>query len=118
MIPSVNNLLLTEINEEDMPSKNYRMISESVRGTVDTERYVYPIYSWNYGIELVDLFGESVTYACPEITRRIEEALLQDERINSVDQFEFDTSKKHEVVCTFSVHTIFGDFQMEKEVSV
>ena len=36
MIPSVNNLLLTEINEEDMPSKNYRMISESVRGTVDT----------------------------------------------------------------------------------
>lgn len=66
----------------------------------------------------MDLFGESVTYACPEITRRIEEALLQDERINSVDQFEFDTSKKHEVVCTFSVHTIFGDFQMEKEVSV
>lgn len=132
MIPSVNNLLLTEINEEDMPSKNYQMISESVRGTVDTieamkqvvykilctERYVYPIYSWNYGIELVDLFGESVTYACPEITRRIEEALLQDERINSVDQFEFDTSKKHEVVCTFSVHTIFGDFQMEKEVSI
>lgn len=103
-----------------------------IRGTVDTieamkqvvykilctERYVYPIYSWNYGIELVDLFGESVTYACPEITRRIEEALLQDERINSVDQFEFDTSKKHEVVCTFSVHTIFGDFQMEKEVSI
>ena len=31
MIPSVNNLLLTEINEEDMPSKNYRMISESVK---------------------------------------------------------------------------------------
>lgn len=133
MIPSTNQRLLTEMELEEQPSRNYYMnLKDSICGTVDnldamrqvvykilnTERYQYLIYSWNYGVEFLDLFGEPVTYVCPEIKRRIEEALMQDGRIRSVDGFEFDTSKKHEVVCTFCVHTIFGDIQTGKEVGI
>lgn len=133
MIPSVNNLLTTDLEVETQPSKNYKMHIQDniINGTCDqlnamvqviykilnTERYIYPIYSWNYGIELRDLFGEPVSYVCAELERRITEALTQDDRIESVSDFEFNTDKKHEVVCTFVVHTIFGDVKTEKGVT-
>ena len=133
MLPSVNNLLTTELIVETEPSKNYRMKFEqnSISGYVDeleamkqvvykilnTERYEYEIYSWNYGIELKDLIGEPVSYVVSELERRISEALLQDDRIESVDSFEYDYSKKGVVLVTFQVHTLFGNFDEEKVVN-
>lgn len=133
MIPSVSNLMITNLEVETQPSKNYKMhiydniINSTCNGLeamkqviykiINTERYKYPIYSWNYGIELSDLIGEPVSYVCAEIERRITEALTQDDRINDVSDFEFDISKKHEVVCTFVVHTIFGDMESQKGVT-
>lgn len=133
MIPSVNHLLKTDLEVVTQPSKNYRMHIERnvINGTckdqdamlqviykiLNTERYLYPIYSWNYGIELRDLFGEPMSYVCAELERRISEALLQDDRVKSVQEFEFDISKRHQVVCAFVVHTIFGDVKAEKEVT-
>ena len=76
------------------------------------------MYSWNYGIELLDLFGEPVTYVCPELERRITEALLVDTRIRSVTDFEHDLSTKGVVHTSFTVHTIYGDVKAEKEVNV
>lgn len=132
MIPSTNAVLLSEIEIEEMPSKDYRLHTDTIHGTVNnleamkqvvykilsTERYLYPIYSWDYGVELADLYGEPVTFVCPELQRRIEEALLHDSRITGVDNFEFDTSKRHEIVCTFTVHTDFGKIDTERAVSV
>lgn len=133
MIPAVHDLLTTKIQLTTQPSKNYKMYIEKnlVRGVCDgqeamlqviykilnTERYLYPIYSWNYGIELRDLFGEPVSYVCAELKRRITEALTQDDRVENVTDFEFDTKKRHEVVCAFVAHTIFGDLKVEKEVT-
>lgn len=133
MIPSINNILTTEIEIEDEPSLNYKMHLERnvIQGTVDeleamqqvifkilnTERYQYIIYSWDYGIELMDLYGEPYTYVCPELERRIEEALEQDDRILSVDNFEFSIPKKNEILVTFTVHTVFGDIEAERVVN-
>ena len=133
MIPGVNDLLTTDLVVETQPSKNYKMHiqNDAVSGTCDgldamvqviykilnTERYQYPIYSWNYGVEFSDLIGEPVSYVCAEIERRVTEALTQDDRIESVSDFEFNTDKKHEVVCTFIVHTIFGDVESESGVT-
>jgi phage baseplate assembly protein W len=85
---------------------------------LNTERYDYVIYSWNYGIELSDLFGKPVMYACPEIERRVKEALTQDDRIKSVDSFEFDTTKRGAVAVKFTAHTIFGDIREGTVVTV
>ena len=132
MIPNVVDI--SELEFETLPSKNYRMIIKGnvVNGTCDeleamkqvvfkilqTERYDTLIYSWNYGIELKDLFGEPISYVCPELERRIIEALIQDDRIESVDDFIFDTSNKRKILVTFTVHTIFGSFKQESEVTV
>ena len=133
MIPGNSNLLTTNLEVETQPSKNYKMYIQDgiISGTCDgleamkqviykilnTERYQHIIYSWNYGIELLDLYGEPVTYVCPELQRRITEALVQDDRIKSVDGFEYQTEKRT-VHMTFAVHTIFGDIQSEKVVNI
>ena len=133
MIPSTNTILSTDLEVVTQPSKNYKLHIENevINGHCDelkamhqviykilnTERYQYLIYSWNYGIELADLFGEPISYVCPEVKRRITEALIQDDRINSVDDFEFDTSERKTVKVKFTAHTIFGDIQEEKVVN-
>lgn len=133
MIPSGNNILTTSISVEEESSKNYKMFftEKIINGKVDeleamkqviykilnTERYQYIIYSWNYGIETSDLYGEPISYVCPEIERRITEALLQDDRIESIDSFEFDYSKKGILIVTFCVHTIYGDIEEERAVN-
>ena len=133
MIPSVSNLMIANLEVETQPSKNYKMHIQDdiISGTCDgleamkqiiykilnTERYRYPIYSWNYGVELSDLVGETVSYVCAEAERRITEALTQDDRIDEVSDFNFDINNKHEVVCTFIVHTIFGDVESQKGVT-
>lgn len=132
MLPQGLNIKAIEIKTR--PSLNYKMNldKETVNGLCDkqeamkqviykilnTERYKYLIYSWNYGIELEDLFGQPVKTVTGELEKRITEALTQDDRINSVDSFVFDTSKRHVVIVTFTAHTIFGDIKAEKEVTI
>lgn len=134
MIPSTTVLLEQNFKIEPQPTKTYRMNleQETVRGYTDgleamkqviykillTERYQYIMYSWNYGIELADLFGEPVSYVCPELERRIREALLWDDRIEDVTEFEFSLPKKGVVHVSFLVHTIFGEIPAQREVNV
>lgn len=133
MIPSTVGFLDQDLVIEQLPSKNYKMdlYGDSICGSCDglksiqqviykilnTERYKYIIYSWNYGIELYDLYGQPVSYVCSELQRRITEALTQDDRITSVDNFEFDTSEKRVVKTKFIVHTVLGDVLSEKVVN-
>ena len=134
MIPSMNRALTTDLTVETMPSKQHRMdldrnriigtcdsleaIKQTVFKILNTERYKYIIYSWNYGIELADLFGQPFRYVFPEIERRVKEALLQDDRITEVDSFEFNEPKRGVVAVNFTVRTIFGDIDEEMVVNI
>lgn len=133
MIPSTTAFLEQDFEITEQPTHTYKMNLESnlIRGYTDgqeamkqaiykilnTERYQYVIYSWNYGIKLLDLYGEPVSYVCPELERRITEALTWDDRIQTVDNFEFNISKKGEILVTFTAHTVFGDVVAEKVVN-
>lgn len=133
MIPSTSGFLPQEIEIKEQPSKTYFMERdvERIRGFVDnieamkqtifkilnTERYQYVIYSWNYGIETIDLYGKNTSYVMSELKRRISEALLWDSRIKSVDNFEFSVNG-NKIGCTFVVHTIFGDIDAERAVDI
>lgn len=133
MIPAVNQLLSNSLELVVQPGQTYQMDhkTKTINGIVDgleavkqtvymilnTERYQYIIYSWNYGVELTDLFGQPTSYVCPELERRITEALIQDDRIESVDSFEFVVSKG-KVTVSFVVHTNLGDILVEKAVMI
>ena len=133
MIPQ-NDGLTSDIQIVERPTKTYAMnlsddditdfvdnlkaMEQAVYKIIRTERYRYKIYSWNYGIELEDLFGMPVSYCIPEIERRIREALLQDTRIVEVINFDFDTPRKGVVFTKFTVVTIFGNVDADKEVQI
>ncbi len=133
MLPAVNDDLQKDFEIEEETSHTYKLnLDESIiAGFVDEleavkqaiylilniERYEYLIYSWNYGIELNDLYGQPIPFVLPELKRRITEALVQDSRILGVDNFSFEINKG-KVHATFSVHTIFGDVEAEKVVNL
>ena len=124
---------LMEFTLEEEPSYTYKLDIDKgrIKGMTDeadamlqavylilsVERYQCPIYSYNYGVELADLIGQPKDYVMSEAKRRITEALTQDDRIESVDGWAFETTKKS-VIVTFTVHTIFGDIETTKEVAV
>lgn len=92
---------------------------QAIYKIINTERYQYPIYSWDYGIELADLFGKPIPYVYAELQCRITEALMTDDRINSVTGFEFSNSGigGGDVLVKFNVDTIFGTISAQKEVT-
>ena len=128
-----DDINLMEFAIEEQPSYTYKLDIDKgrIRGMTDeadamlqavylilsVERYQYPIYSFNYGVELADLIGQPKDYVMSEAKRRITEALTQDDRIESVDGWAFETTKKS-VIVTFTVHTSFGDIETTKEVAV
>lgn len=134
MIPgNDNDDLIMNFEVESQPSRTYRLnindefiakhaddleaIKQAVYKILNTERYQYAIYSWNYGIELQDLFGMPLPYVYPELKRRITEALTWDDRIEAVTDFTF-SHKRGEIAATFMVHTTAGNFETERRVQV
>lgn len=132
---SDNGSSLNVATTETYPNKTYRMNIEqdSIAGTVtgdieaveqsvykilNTERYKHIIYSWRYGVELADLFGKPMPYVLPEIPRRIKEALVQDDRIKDVTDFDLSYKKDGSVLAKFKVVSIYGDIQAEKAVKI
>lgn len=122
-----------DLEEEIEPNKTYKMnfkdnivegfvddmdaVRQAIYKVLGTERYAYPIYSWDYGIELSDLYGEDTRYVCTELEDRIKEALTQDERITDVIDFTFNTEEKGIVKVAFTVETTEGDIEIESEVN-
>lgn len=135
MIPKIKTS--ADITVKEQPTKTYKMelykgdyilgfidnqkaMEQAIYKIIRTERYKYIIYSWNYGIELEDLFGMPVEYCVVELERRILEALLQDNRITAVHSFEFDTESERGTVLIkkFIAETIFGKIQIDNGLAV
>lgn len=135
MIPAKNSDLLEQDFEyESQPSKTYKLsienetisggyvdgleaLKQAIYKILNTERFDYIIYSWNYGIEVKELIGEHMSFVIPELERVIKEALLQDDRIEEVTDFEFLTNQNI-VTVKFKVISIDGVASIEKEVSI
>lgn len=131
MIPNVAIDVDLKVTEDKETGKTYKLSSDKIQGfanelealqqaiykVLSTEKYEYPIYSFSYGIELESLVGKDSTYVKIELKRRIRECLLQDERITSVDNFNFAVTADV-ILCTFDVKSIYGEITVTKEVNV
>lgn len=133
MIPKSYSVELDTLEISELPSKTYKLDMENNRlaGFTDeldaikqaiylilhTERYEYVIYSWDYGLEINDLYGKDIHYVISEVQRRITEALTQDSRITSVDNFNFERNR-NKLHVTFIAHTIYGDVSESTEVVI
>lgn len=129
-----NNILINNVETViEQPNRTYyldkekNIISgfcdglEAMKQTIycilNTERFEYLIYSWNYGIEIKHLIGENSAFVVPELERVIKEALLQDTRIIDVNNFSFETAK-NKIIVKFTVITTVGTIETERVVSI
>jgi len=131
MIPKSSINIELSLEESIETSRTYKITGNKIQGYTDglealkqaiykvlnTERYEYPIYSFNYGIELENLLGKDPVYVQIELKRRIRECLLRDDRITEVDNFKFEFNGD-QLKCTFDVHSIFGNLTISREVSI
>ena len=92
-------------------------LKQAIYKILSTEQYEYPVYSFRYGIAWKELIGEERSYVRAGMRRMIEEALLPDDRIREVDGFQFEFSGDT-CRCTFDVSSIYGELQIEKEMTV
>lgn len=131
MIPTGGSILNAPVEEQQQPSLTWKLDLENKRITqmidgleavkqtafviLETERFQYLIYSFDFGSELQGLIGKSPLFVQSEIRRLIKEALLQDDRITDVQNVSFQTTGDSMLV-EFTVVTIFGNFTMTKEV--
>ncbi|MNC10680.1 hypothetical protein D3C75_583470 [compost metagenome] len=134
MIPTGGQLTAASSGRTvEQPSKTWRLDTDTGRiaGKIDgleavkqavfkilqTERYEYLAYSFDYGVELRNLLGQSPAYAQSELRRRIAEALLQDSRIQNVRDFQFESAGDTMKV-RFTVETFAGIFEQEVTTNV
>lgn len=90
-------------------------LEQTIFFILSTERYKYLIYSDNYGSELENICNLDKDILESEIKRRIDEALAEDDRIKSTDNYIF-TYKNDSVLLKFTVFSIYGEIEIEKEV--
>lgn len=82
--------------------------------TLQTARYRYYIYSWDYGNEFEDLIGQGYTeeYIEAEAHRMTEDCLLVNENIQSISDFAVNMEKE-KLKISFTAHTIYGNIEIK-----
>ena len=120
-----------ERERKTAPSKTYRLLKDRISGMTDggeamaqaielalsTERWRYAIYSADYGCELPSFFGQSNRPTVQTVRLMIEEALLEDDRITSIE--DFSAVVKGDVLeISFSAVTTFGRIFVKRSESI
>lgn len=127
-LPLDNEMQAVEAEEE--PSLTFRLDESNKRiiGMIDeldairqtiycilrTERYQYEMYSEDYGSELQGLVGQPVPLVFVNLQDNIRDALLSDDRILAVDNFQFEEVGHGAVAVSFAVETEIGDVEIEE----
>lgn len=133
MLPSVYPDDLTQAYPiRRLPTRTYRLtfaeagpggrcgglaaMRQAVYLCLRTARFRHEMYSWNYGIALDHMIGEqNAPLLQSKLKSAITEALLADDRIVSVDGFQFARPSRGRLTVTFTVETTEG--RLEEAVS-
>lgn len=130
MLPDYNTIYQ---QDNTMPSKTYYInrntnrisgyiddkdaIVQAIYLILSTERYESVIYNWYYGTEFDSLVGKDRDFVKSELKRRIAEAILEDDRILDVTDFDISFNKDIANV-VFLVETNIGDININWEVNL
>ncbi len=133
MIPKFN-FIVSDIEDTVQSSKTYKIdsfngritrkideleaIKQAVFKILQTERFENVIYDDSYGVELVRLIGKPKEFVKSDIERIIKEALLIDERILGIENFNIVDEDKDILKIEFKVNSIYGDIKLESEVTI
>lgn len=133
MVLPTEGITLTEelevLEEENAPTKTYKLdfvrgrcsgfidgreaMEQAIYKMLNTKRFAHLIYSDDFGFE--SLTGRERLFVRGDLPRRIEEALLQDERITAVEDMVIDFIND-EAHVFFTAKTVYGDVNVLRGV--
>lgn len=133
MIPAGSTIRNATIEEAQQPSKTYKLdlekgrivgmadgidaIKQAVYCILQTDRFRYLVYSFDYGNELSSVIGLSPLFVESEIRRLLYEALTQDDRIDDLQVLDMQRNGD-QLEVQFRVFTNIGSFDEVVAVSV
>ena len=88
-------------------------VLQAIDLALSTERWRFAIYSPDYGCEIHSLFGSDAHPDSEQVKMMVEEALLQDDRITSIESWSFEL-KGDRAEISFVAKTIFGDMEIKR----
>lgn len=95
----------------------YEAVKQAVRIILNVERYRWQIFQPTSGMEWEGLLGQDAGYVAAELQRRLTDALLVDDRITGLEDFEY-TIDGPTLTASFTVTTIYGSIETNTEVSI
>lgn len=131
MIPAGSTIKNAPVQEVQQPSLTWKLdfeknritgrideleaVKQAVLKILQTERFRYLIYSFNFGSELESLIGSNEFFVQSEASRMLQEALSQDDRIQGIENVRVVVNGDS-ILLEFRVMTTYGAFQASQEV--
>ena len=132
MIPQISSSAYQVIQYISYPSFTYKIVGKQIAGNIDgiqaivqtiyhilnTERYAYEIYGFNYGVEFDKYKGKSFEYLETTIENTLKGALLQDDRIEDIIITKIEKSDINSACIVFDVITNLGRLEMNNNIQL
>lgn len=93
----------------------YDAVKQAVEIILSVERYRWQIYQPTSGMQWEGLIGQDAGYAAAELQRRLQDALLADDRITGLKNYQHSIDGQN-LTATFVVETIYGNIETGTEV--
>ena len=94
------------------------LMLQSIEIRVMLERFAYPVFTPNAGLQTVDLPGEPFGIVIAELKRRIEACLREDDRVIGMSDFSYRVIDKESIEIQYTANTIYGDYQREATFTI
>lgn len=83
-------------------------IIQTIFKALDTEKFAYEIYSWVYGLDMEPFVGQDIDYIQTNLPKYIEDCLLVDDRILSIQNFKVAQQEIDSCLIKFDIITTEG----------
>lgn len=93
-------------------------VKQAVYKILHTERFNSLLYSWDYGVEFENLIGKDYDFILGDLQRRIEEAVLQDDRIERIENVTVNKKQNDSIDVSFVVVSKYGNITMGVNINV
>lgn len=92
----------------------YEELAQTIHRALMTDRYYYPIYTWQYGSDLTDLVGtKNLSFMKGSIKKSVKDALKFEDRVINVDDVKIENSQTNGYHITVSISTTLGVIREE-----
>lgn len=81
---------------------------QAIYKALDTEKFGYLIYGWLYGLDMEPFIGQDLDYIQTNLQSYIEDCLLQDDRVESIQNFVVTQQDIDSCLITFDVNSTEG----------